>query len=245
MAKRKRKRTSEGPEVVDRDGGLGVNFVNTGRVRRPSIASYGDLLDWAQRSGALSDVDAQRLRDAAEERPDDAAAVLRRSQALRRQMDRILVEIVAERPPAPEDLDAFNAELHLVLRVRHLVPTDGGCRWAAGDGSELDRVLWPVVLSAAELFCSQETSQIRRCADPECAAFFVDRSPGTRRKWCDPKRCGHRTRSLRHYHQRVKPMKESIRRELERKRQALLRRARRRRQQREEADEQRESASKL
>lgn len=224
MAKQQRKRSSPKPDLVHQDGGLEVNFVNTGSSRRPSIESYADLLAWGQQSGALSATDAQRLSRAAAGRAEDAADVLRRALDLRRRMERIVVELAGQRPPPAADLDAFNAELNAALSARYLAPADSGCQWAAGDGTELDLVLWPTVLAAAELFCSDEHRRLRRCADPSCGAFFVDRSPGGRRKWCDAKACGHRVRSLRHYYHRIKPRKAHFKEE--RRREAAARRAR-------------------
>ncbi len=75
MAKRRKRRPADQPDLVRHDGGLCSNFVNTASGKRPPIRSYGDLLLWGQRSGVLGAADAQRLERQARERPADAEAV--------------------------------------------------------------------------------------------------------------------------------------------------------------------------
>ena len=53
----------------------------------------------------------------------------------------------------------------------------------------------------AELLISlQGHPHVRQCAAPDCALFFVDRSPSGRKRWCEMKTCGNRVKSLRYYH---------------------------------------------
>ena len=57
------------------------------------------------------------------------------------------------------------------------------------DPSALDRVLWPVVRSAIDLFISGALHRVRECADDACGWIFVDASRSGRRRWCDMVDC--------------------------------------------------------
>ena len=114
--------------------------------------------------------------------------------------------------PAAADLAALNAALRPVLAVRHLAPGDRGFEWVwndgeACDGRDLDRVLWSVLLSVAEVLTSDDHLYVRQCAGRDCELLFVDRTPGRHRRWCSRKRCGDRARAFGHYHREVKPQR--------------------------------------
>ncbi len=208
MAKRK---TSKQPELVRQDGGLCPHFVNTANARRRSIRSYADLLDWGQRAGALTSSDAQRLARAAEEAPAEAEAVLGRAQELRQLLERILLALLQHQGPAAADLEALSAARGEVLAAQRLGPAAAGGWlpfWGDRGGDDLDRMLWPVVLSAVETLSPKWYRKVRRCAGEACDLFLVDRSPGRARTMC--RRCGARSRSHKHYHRKVKPYRRQL-----------------------------------
>jgi predicted RNA-binding Zn ribbon-like protein len=74
-------------------------------------------------------------------------------------------------------------------------------RWAGDAESEpaLDRVLWPVARSAAELLTSDDLAAVRECAAPDCRWLFLDRSRNRSRRWCAMATCGNRSKARRHY----------------------------------------------
>ncbi len=193
------------PETVRHDGDLCATFVNSGTPTRKSISTYGELLAWGQRNGALGDGDAERLARAAAARPEEAEAALRKTEETRAVLERILLALVEHRRPADADMRAFNEALGAALANRRMVPSENGYRWGWGDrgGDDGDRVLWPVLLSAGELFASRYCGKLLRCPGEGCGLFLVDRSQGSARKWC--RLCGNRARSDKHYHTYVKP----------------------------------------
>ncbi|MBI4413448.1 MAG: CGNR zinc finger domain-containing protein, partial [candidate division NC10 bacterium] len=71
-------------------------------------------------------------------------------------------------------------------------------RWT-GDGQRLDRMLWAVTRSAADLLTSGELAAVRECEAETCAWLFMDRSRNRSRRWCDMKACGNRAKARRHY----------------------------------------------
>lgn len=66
-------------------------------------------------------------------------------------------------------------------------------------GDALERVLWPVVWSAAQLLTSSEVSLVRECAGPACGWMYVDRSRNHMRRWCSMDGCGTRAKARRYY----------------------------------------------
>lgn len=217
MAKAKTRRSFPGPKLVRQDGALCATFVNTASGKRKAFETYDDLLLWGCRNGALGSVDGARLAKAAKDRPEAAEAAVTRARELRECLKRILLTLAENRDPEAADLEELNAALAAALSFRRLVPHPDGFRWgwdfAAAD---FDRMLWPVIMSAADVLTSKYRRNVRQCAGEDCELVFVDRTPGSPRKWCDNKACGHRLRSSRYYHGTVKPRRERARANFER-----------------------------
>jgi predicted RNA-binding Zn ribbon-like protein len=213
MKKKRRERSpSAEPEPVRRDGGLCAAFVNTVDPRRRGVESYAELLAWAECHGVVDAAAAEELGRAAAERPVDASIALHRALGLRALLERIFGALVEEREPDPADVEEVNAALS--GGRRHLVRTAGGYRWAwtHRPDNDLEALLWPIVLSVADLLASKYVRQVRRCAGQGCGLVFVDRTNGRPRKWCSDKSCGERTRARRRYHATIKPLLEEGRR---------------------------------
>lgn len=203
MVEPKRKsKTSRETDWVRRDGGFCPAFVNTASAKRTPIETYGDLLAWGRRCDALGEADARRLERAAGQHPEAAAEVVAKAKELRRGMERILLALVDGEAPPADDLEALNAVIGQVLGQRRLVPAADGYHqwgWDDRDGDDLDRMLWPVVLSAAEILVSRLRRRVGRCAGEGCDLLFVHRAGGSPRKWCDMKDCGRSVRDRKHY----------------------------------------------
>jgi predicted RNA-binding Zn ribbon-like protein len=73
-----------------------------------------------------------------------------------------------------------------------------GWGWTVSDTS-LERLLWPVARSAAELLVSGAADDVRECASETCSWLFLDRSPRRSRRWCSMKTCGNRDKVRRFY----------------------------------------------
>ena len=202
----RRKPLTRVEKLLAADGALCVTFINTGSVKRKSLGSYADLIAWGVDTGALSAGDGSRLAAAAAQHPGRAAGVVRRRRTLGARLRRILLAFAAGGKPAAADLEAFNAELRAALSARELVATHSGCRWTWGEREDdLDRMFWPVLLSAAELLASGAVGRLRECAAPGCDLLFVT-DGGRRRKWCG-RVCGNRATSARYYHRKIKPQR--------------------------------------
>jgi predicted RNA-binding Zn ribbon-like protein len=101
--------------------------------------------------------------------------------------------------------------LKKAMRQSELRYSGGEFSWHWGGPEQaLDRPLWPIVRSAAELLSSDERTLLRECAAETCSWLFLDRSRSRRRRWCDMATCGNRAKARRHY-QRKKARASSTR----------------------------------
>lgn len=176
-------RTSEGGRKTPRD------YANN--VVRDKITAYHDLITWAELAAILSPAESRRLARRAVNRPKHAGVVLARSTALREALYRIFKSVVESWPPAARDLDVFRRELDISWRHERLTPAAPAFVWSWEDQPDsLDRVLWPVAKSAAELLTSTDLARVRQCGGDECGWMFLDTSRNRSRQWCDMRDCG-------------------------------------------------------
>ena len=190
-------------------GRLCLDFVNLVGCRGKEtpdeyLKSYSDLVEWGRQAGLLTQQQAQGLLRKAVGQQEAANDVLRRAIGLRETLYRIFSATVRGNSPNKVDLTMLSKELSNAMKRSQLVLESGGLSWKLiGDESALDRVLWEVVRSAADLLTSKELDRTRLCADESCAWVFVDLSKNRSRRWCDMKDCGNQAKARRHY-ERVK-----------------------------------------
>jgi predicted RNA-binding Zn ribbon-like protein len=190
-------------------GRLCLDFVNTVGCRgietlNEYLQSYSDLVEWGRQAGLLTEQEARGLLRKAVERQEDANDVLRRAIGLRETLYRIFSATVYGNSPNKVDLTMLSKELSNAMKRSQIVLESGGLSWKLfGDENALDRVLWEVVRSAADLLTSKELDRTRWCADESCGLVFVDLSKNRSRRWCDMKDCGNQAKARRHY-ERVK-----------------------------------------
>jgi len=154
------------------------------------VVSYGALLRWATLAGALPAGQARSLGRAASQHPAKAAAVVARGLDLREAMYRIFKAAIERWPPPAADLAVLNRELRIARAHERLAATPGlGWEWDVMRES-FDRVLWPVVRSAAELLTSDDLARVGQCPGEDCGWLFLDTSRSGRRQWCAMADCG-------------------------------------------------------
>jgi predicted RNA-binding Zn ribbon-like protein len=183
---------------------LCLAFVNTlpdrPRCQEETLSSYADLLEWARTRDVVNAEVATDLEQTAAADPDAAAAALERARALREVLFRLLTGAAVAARPAVEDLEALNRALADAMPKARVAVQEGRFHWAwCCAEQDLDRPVWPVVRSAAELLASDEIGKVRQCAADGCSWLFVDRSRGGRRRWCSMATCGNRAKARRHY----------------------------------------------
>lgn len=167
-----------------------------------TLHSYADLVGWTLDAHLLSPEEAEELLRAAQAQPTVAAAVFERSITLREVIYRLIVAHINAEEPAAEDLLAMNHELSSALAHQQISVVGQSFVWIWNtDTPALDRVLWPLVRSAADLLTSPEVlARVGQCADDRgCGWFFLDTSKNHSRRWCDINDCGNRAKQRRHY----------------------------------------------
>lgn len=197
-------------------GRLCLDFVNTvgGRIPNPGrvagrdyadhvvrerLETHGDLLDWAVESGAVTGAEAEALRRAAEQRRAVAAAVLRRAVNLREAIYRLFKSVIEDWPAGAADVAVLNRALAEARRHEYVAVSEGLFAWQWGpDPGSLNRVLWPVACSAADLLTGPDSGRVGQCGGAQCGWLFVDNSRARRRRWCDMRVCGNRAKVRRH-----------------------------------------------
>ena len=168
-------------------GRVCLDFVNTvcGRVRgvviRDKLGSYEDLLGWSKAAGLV--VDAGALA------PRGGGAVFSRAIALRE----ALYLLFHDKRDA-HALAILNRELAIARGHERLNRSRGGFVWGWDQSPALDRMLWPVTRSAAELLTSTDSRKVRCCDGEDCGWLFLDTSRNGRRHWCDMRDCGNRAK---------------------------------------------------
>lgn len=185
-------------------GNLCLDFVNTvsDRTGEPveHLGSYSDLLEFAHQAGAMperevSEMEREALRDSAH-----AEAVMQQVVDAREALYRIFRAVATDGVPEDSDLEALNAVLVQGLAKARLVREGEAYRWSwAGDCSCLERPLWQVAHSAADLLTSGRLNRIRLCGSDTCEWLFLDESRNRSRRWCDMATCGNREKARRHY----------------------------------------------
>jgi len=71
-----------------------------------------------------------------------------------------------------------------------------------GDPEKLDRILNPLVRSAADLLVSAERKRVKKRSDPACGWLFLDFRRNLGRRWCDMRNCVNRAKASRFYKKR-------------------------------------------
>ncbi|KAA0252959.1 MAG: hypothetical protein EDX89_16245 [Acidobacteria bacterium] len=193
-------------------GSLCLDLPNTlGERRRAEpkehLHEYADLVAWGLQAGAIDERTARRLTREAGRDPRAASRALQRARGLREELFRLFAAVVEGRALPEPSLAALDEALAAALSARRLVRNGAGVAWAwrEEDPPALDRVLWPVLVSAAELLTSGETGRVRWCEGEGCAWLFLDRSRNGSRRWCDMTVCGNREKARRHRRRPARP----------------------------------------
>jgi predicted RNA-binding Zn ribbon-like protein len=61
-----------------------------------------------------------------------------------------------------------------------------------------ESLLVPLARSLADLVCTEDFTQVKKCERPECTLLFVDRTRRRSRRWCRMAVCGNRAKQATH-----------------------------------------------
>jgi predicted RNA-binding Zn ribbon-like protein len=166
-----------------------------------TLLSYSDLIAWSERANLLNSHATEELKQQAARSPAEAAQILEQAIQLREVIYRILSAVAAEHTSQAADLASLNAALPAAYCHLQIVQRGDNFEWGwRGDGDELDRLLWPVVRSAADLLTFPELNRVKQCADDRgCGYLFIDTTRNRSRRWCSMESCGNCAKARRHY----------------------------------------------
>ena len=177
-------------------GELCLDFVNTvgsyhSEQSQEYLISYAVLVSWSRHAGILEDRAAQALLKLAEQQPEEAEGTLQRAISLRVTLYRIFAAVAQGVAAPADDLKTLNVALARAMSHARIESTADGYTWVwAEDEDALDRMLWPIVRSAAEYLVEGDLTRVRECGGERCGWLFVDTSKNRSRRWCDMQDCG-------------------------------------------------------
>ncbi len=198
-------------------GRLCLDFVNSIGGRRPALPSekgsevredklndYGDLLAWSQRAGLLTEGEMQKLFRESRQQQTEGALVFERAIALREAIYRLCKAILNKTLPRQSDLARLNQELTIAHGRVRLTAGEENFVWEWTDTrNALDRMLWRIADSAAELLATGDLTRLRECGGEDCGWLFEDTSKNRSRQWCDMRDCGNLAK-VRRYRTRLR-----------------------------------------
>ena len=189
-------------------GVLCLNYANTlyGHGKTPIheyLAGYSDLVVWSRKAGLLTDVDARLLIRESARRPAETAAVFHHAIAFRETIYRFFVAIAHHQTPEAADLASLNVARAESLAHSRISRAQAGYAIDWDSSAALDRMLWPIALSAAELLTEMDVGRVRQCSG--CDWLFLDTSRNHLRRWCSMSACGNRAK-VRRFNERKRKL---------------------------------------
>jgi predicted RNA-binding Zn ribbon-like protein len=185
---------------------LPLDFANTAEwhaAPEPTerLNTYDDLVAWSWAAGLLTDREALRLEEEGSKRPGEAARTLARAIDIRESIYQIFSALAADRHPPEQALIMINDALPAALSRARIISLPQGFEWGwIASPGDLDRMLWPILRSAADLLASDDLDRVGECADDHgCGYLFFDTSRNQSRRWCSMESCGNRAKARRHY----------------------------------------------
>ena len=160
-------------------------------IREDKLNDYWDLLSWSLHTGLLGEAEVQKLLRESLRNPAEANVVWKRAIVLREAIYRISLAILQEKQPNQTDLEILNQELNIAHSRLVLAAAKKGFLWEWNDrDTSLDRILWLVADSAAEMLTTADLTRLRQCRGDDCGWIFDDTTRNRSRQWCDMKDCG-------------------------------------------------------
>ena len=199
-----RRRTIADLELVG--GNVALDFANTINSRkapkRDYVATYVDVVVWAERAGVLSRGAGRALRSRASK--DGADRAFGRALLMRETIYRTFSAIAAgRRPSALEIRKLLGAYGQAVARASLDMKAGGSAlRWSWTEPRA--DVLLPIAYAAGHLLLVADHPPVKEC--PGCGWLFLDRSSNGSRRWCDMQSCGTRDK-MRRFYRSHRPMR--------------------------------------
>jgi predicted RNA-binding Zn ribbon-like protein len=178
-----------------------LDFVNTlderpFQERIENLAEYSDLVRFAELAGLVAPGQARQLRQRA---VADHARIARRARELREQLYATLTALHRRKAIPRSSLRALTAAIGEAHGARELAVSRGpGIArhdWRSPLAAETP--LHACAIAIEDLLTGADRARIRKCGAGDCEVYFIDRSKGRRRHWCNMKNCGNREKQRR------------------------------------------------
>ncbi len=184
-------------------GVLCLDFANTINGHGNSsgheyLKNYADIIIWSRRAGLLSDDDAQSLILDTMPSPALAKDIHIRFIFARELIYSIFSAIAHNQLPVQSEIAQLNLFRAEALSQSQILPSENGFKLGWLNPKNPYSMLWPIVLSAAELLTSGNLIRIRQCDGEGCDWLFIDNSRNHLRRWCSMDECGNRAKSQRY-----------------------------------------------
>jgi predicted RNA-binding Zn ribbon-like protein len=160
--------------------------------RTDDLASYADVLFWAEKTGFATTEEVRQLADLAKATPDDATSALAGLVLLRESAYRALIDQDAE---ATAILAGYFRQ---ALEQAELKVTTPHWTWQDREitlSTPQDRV----ARSLLNLMQDDRIALLHQCEDDACGWVYLDTSPRRNRRWCVAADCGDRNRAREYY----------------------------------------------
>jgi predicted RNA-binding Zn ribbon-like protein len=189
----------DGPQFELTGGEVCLDFANTVDSRPTPepvelLNSYGDLLSWSLQKEVITPDLAEMLWEDASAHPRKADATLAQAVALREALFGVFSASARGTSPPLGALELLNRLLPPALGHLRLALNDSRYRLTWEEDAAMDRMLWPILRSAADLLTSDRLARVRICSAEDCDWLFLDQSKNRSRRWCDMGVCGNRNK---------------------------------------------------
>jgi len=164
-----------------------------------NLVDFPRWVEWSTKHGLVEGPLRERLLSWAAANPAASGLALESAKALRLRLFRLLSARAAGAIPDTDALAFLNEHLAMATAHLELQPTPQGVVLVWQDEVSPERLVWPIVYSAACLLTHPQSARLRRCGGDKCTWLFIDESKNGSRLWCDMSVCGNRAKSRRHY----------------------------------------------
>lgn len=175
-----------------------LDLLNTVKYRgradpQDRLGCFDDIVNWAALAGVIDDSETQILDDLAKEHPVRANEIYLDICQFRENLRQALS---SENKLSDLQKSAVKEVEKSIEELRPTVLIDIKSRTLSRNFPirRLDDLKNSLVQSTAELMELFPTPKIGVCAADDCDWLFIDRSKAKRRRWCDTKTCGNRSR---------------------------------------------------
>ena len=185
----------------------GLDFLNALVHPEGTIVDGEGLVRWIEEAGLVPAEALESLR--AKAVPGEMDAVAAQARALGEWFRDFVQDYKGKPLPAAaiDRLQPLNLILERDIRVSKIDARDtlddriagSGLRWTSErDYRSPDMLLLPIAQAMAELICTEEFDNVRRCEGAGCELLFLDRTRGGTRRWCSMAVCGNRAKQATH-----------------------------------------------